>query len=320
MTLGLSGETMLDFLNEPSLLNDMSQDISLSVRVTKAFSLIELLVCISILSVLASLISPSLSRMNDRTNGIQCANNMRGIGGSTAFYLGDHDRYPRTKHNPDGSLSSYMSYDSVLAVGGYDGRSLSEGDAWTNRPGGLLRSDHPDMDASMYQCPMDTGAEWELRTDDTFTRSYSMNGHASVLMTKYGLQTTAQSDSNMEMGLVTFVRDITDWSATDVSILFPSETIMLLERPDSGIVGNQYYTNIDSISSQYINTANKSYDFVNTLYHNSGYNYVMADGSVQNLIPQETVNPSCFPYTDISSRSYGLWSRGVRKSLTISQE
>lgn len=57
----------------------------------QVFSLIELLVVISIISVLASLLLPALKTARDRTKSISCASNLRQQGVAVGMYLNDYD-------------------------------------------------------------------------------------------------------------------------------------------------------------------------------------------------------------------------------------
>src|SRR5580692_1179107 len=56
---------------------------------TKAFTLVELLVVISIIAVLISLLLPALSRSRDAAVTAQCMNNMRQDGLAITQYLAD---------------------------------------------------------------------------------------------------------------------------------------------------------------------------------------------------------------------------------------
>ena len=60
-----------------------------------AFSLIELLVTVAIISILASLLLPSLSRAKGKAQGIRCLSNSRQLGIGLMLYVSDHDEtYP----------------------------------------------------------------------------------------------------------------------------------------------------------------------------------------------------------------------------------
>jgi prepilin-type processing-associated H-X9-DG protein len=248
---------------------------------------------------------------------LQCATNIRTLGGAMTMYAEDTEHYAHTREFVDtDGRTKWISYDSELGIGGYDGRELTFDQAKKYRIGGLERSAHPDMIADMYQCPKDTGSGFSERTSNAFFRTYVQNGHASIIAYKYGRLSTAEADANMELGIVAFAKTNSSgigypdgWGAMPTGIPYPSETIMLTEMPDVGILGNQYLTLAAQTSDQ-IKNDSSLFDLTNILYHNSGYNYQMVDGSVKNLLPQETSHPD-YPIT--VDRSYGLWSRGDKK-------
>ena len=65
----------------------------------RGFTLIELLVVIAIISLLVSILLPSLSRAKDLARRAVCATNLRNIGTGLAMYLPDNqDRFPSFPH------------------------------------------------------------------------------------------------------------------------------------------------------------------------------------------------------------------------------
>lgn len=53
----------------------------------KTFTLIEMLVVISIIAILASMLAPSMRQALDSSRSVSCANNLRQIGIAEAVYL-----------------------------------------------------------------------------------------------------------------------------------------------------------------------------------------------------------------------------------------
>ncbi len=59
----------------------------------RAFTLLELLVVISILAVLISILLPSLSQARNEGQAVVCASNLRQIGLANNFYANDNEHY-----------------------------------------------------------------------------------------------------------------------------------------------------------------------------------------------------------------------------------
>lgn len=65
----------------------------------RGFSLIELLVVISIVALLVAILLPALSNAREQAYRIQCASNLRQMGISLMLYDNDHDVFPSAKWN-----------------------------------------------------------------------------------------------------------------------------------------------------------------------------------------------------------------------------
>lgn len=59
-----------------------------------AFSLMELLLVIAIISILVALLVPTLVRSKERARQIQCVSNLRQLGEGLQIYLGENHKYP----------------------------------------------------------------------------------------------------------------------------------------------------------------------------------------------------------------------------------
>jgi prepilin-type N-terminal cleavage/methylation domain-containing protein/prepilin-type processing-associated H-X9-DG protein len=150
---------------------------NLSNAAARAFTLLELLICIVILAILAALLLPALSRAKSKAQTAQCLNQERQLILACLLYAGDAD--DALPYNLGGD-----EIKSTVAAGQYLNWS-STVMSWELDPdntnthlltrGGL----GPELSgvAAVYRCPNDTvvsdlqaGAGWTRRV-----RSYSMN-------------------------------------------------------------------------------------------------------------------------------------------------
>lgn len=64
---------------------------SVQAKKSKGFTLIELLVVIAIISLLVSILLPSLNKAKDLARGVVCASNLRNLATAAGMYAHDHD-------------------------------------------------------------------------------------------------------------------------------------------------------------------------------------------------------------------------------------
>ncbi|MCD4823202.1 MAG: type II secretion system GspH family protein [Phycisphaerae bacterium] len=77
---------------------DRSTSLTAGNRQSRGFTLIELLVVIAIISLLASILLPSLNRARELTKRTVCAGNLKNIGLAMVVYAGDNNgKYPTVR-------------------------------------------------------------------------------------------------------------------------------------------------------------------------------------------------------------------------------
>jgi prepilin-type processing-associated H-X9-DG protein/prepilin-type N-terminal cleavage/methylation domain-containing protein len=85
-----------------SLANDHDSLLIMKSSSKSAFTLVELLVCIAIIALLASLLLPALSQAKARAYRTVCANNLRQVGIALRLYVDQFQGYPWYQGGPSG--------------------------------------------------------------------------------------------------------------------------------------------------------------------------------------------------------------------------
>jgi prepilin-type N-terminal cleavage/methylation domain-containing protein len=156
---------------------------------TKGFTLIELRVVMSIITILASMMLPSLGRAKEKGHMTTCINNLHQMGIALKLYADDHDgRFPPTRVY---ELGSRRPKRCRPALGGND-----PGPPWQDYyPSAQVRPLYNYVKPSpVYRCPMDKGQRANACPDPPFKPSnweaigcsYQYNAGALTLLSGGG--------------------------------------------------------------------------------------------------------------------------------------
>lgn len=91
-------------------------------RLTRAFTLMELMVVVSIIAILAALVFPSIQKGGQRVKGAACLNNLKQWGLATQFYVLDHDDWLPKDGAPNGTSKHngwYIDLPKQLGIPNY---------------------------------------------------------------------------------------------------------------------------------------------------------------------------------------------------------
>jgi len=113
--------SQVDFARQASSagVNDLAGLKKFSNSAKKSFTLIELLVVIGIISILAALLTPALSRAKESARRTTCLNNLKQIGTAAQMYANENsDKFPLTPAATSGNTlwngAEYRHYGNLL--------------------------------------------------------------------------------------------------------------------------------------------------------------------------------------------------------------
>jgi prepilin-type processing-associated H-X9-DG protein len=184
---------------------------------------------------------------------------------------------------------------------------------------GVLRRSKKELNgADIYNCPNDL--EGNLRDFETghkghaglqadaLGRSYSINGYLSW---NGHPNENKQGFSGIEYRSVTGRNRFLIWSQSVSRVINPSIVFMIVERPGAGWIGGGGAAVTGNAKAQegfydirwWTNNRNVTPVFNNLKYHQNGWNYLFADGHVQNMLQEDSYGPG-----GVATNPKGYWS------------
>jgi prepilin-type N-terminal cleavage/methylation domain-containing protein/prepilin-type processing-associated H-X9-DG protein len=223
--------------------------------VAAGFTLVELLVVITIIAILAGLLLPVFNSVQARSKQIKCASNMKQIGAALLSYAGDHqlDLPGNMAQTWDKQIAPYFGYTNT----------------------------NYNVPANILTCPVDPRPK--TLTDGRYPRSYTVSG---IKLSGNG-ESTLGLFASATSGLGSTSRSLATINST-------ATKIMLFEYFSSNagatIANEQFQNSFDETlgfqAATGIPRLNK-----NSYYHGATMNFVFADGHVATLDPTTVYAP-----------------------------
>ncbi len=151
-----------------------------------AFTLLDVLVAIAVITILIAILSPTLGQVQEASRRVVCSSNLRQFGLGIQMYADD----ARGRIPPSAFLSSRGGADEMMMVRlGPDERNLVARDGWDGL--GMLYSTHYLKTPGIYYCPSHWGEHPQERYDSAWRMdlgeivgNYHFRGHDGSGQTK----------------------------------------------------------------------------------------------------------------------------------------
>ncbi len=141
----------------------------------RAFTLIELIVVIAIISILAAILFPVFAQARDKARGAACMSNMKQIGLAVQQYVQDYDERLFFRASKDSTAANLGKIRSGAVIPGTDTVATASAQ-WYNVLMPYIKS------TDVYNCPSDTAPTASATPDgSTLPRSYAAADSAEDL-------------------------------------------------------------------------------------------------------------------------------------------
>ena len=234
------------------------------------------MVVMVIISILAGLLLPALSRAMEAARSISCANNLKQLGTAFTLYADDNSSYLPYGYLSDGGTIN-ITWDDILR--GYVGWNMSQAEMSSPNP------PHNSTD-NLFRCPSDNipckwGASRRTHVMNQGRNSSSGGAPAPSTSSIYGITDSATIP-------------VIPWSARIGKIQDPTGTILLAVRPSEvNGMGNESCSMVTNLNQM-------------IALHGRGTrtNILFCDSHVKSLMPIATMGPGG---TMVIPR--GMWTR-----------
>ena len=251
-----------------------------------AFTLVELLVVISIIAMLASMLLPAVQGARAAARKTQCINNHRNIGIAMIRFEGDKNRYPGYSNNqnattdPDGTFHRGTGTGWVFPILPYLDRSDIFNMYASN---GASAGTPPTQHLKILICPDDAENIGNGTALTYVVNSGKLGDDGTGDETAAGVFTAQLKNSASHICRVTNTGGITDGLATTLMV---GENVdaMAWTSPAEGCVGMTWVnspSSADKINGM-VGTAGSTCDFPRpSSYHSGGVVFTFCDGHTQ---------------------------------------